>query len=157
MPEVNRGHRRDKVVLGMTAGRPGLRPVDRLDVLVLVDNVTDHLSTNPEGVQSEFAALRGAGLTTIAGETICCAHHGLSLLITAQRDGRRHSLLLDTGPEGYAIRRNGALLGADFGDRPELPAWQFGALNCQLQIGDEVVWIEGAPKLDLAGLVLLAD
>ena len=114
MPEVNRGHRRDKVVLGMTAGRPGLRPVDRVDVLVLVDNVTDQLSTNPEGVQSEFAALRGAGLTTIAGETICCAHHGLSLLITAHGDGRRHSLLLDTGPEGYAIRRNGALLGADF-------------------------------------------
>jgi 7,8-dihydropterin-6-yl-methyl-4-(beta-D-ribofuranosyl)aminobenzene 5'-phosphate synthase len=99
----------------MTAHRPDLRPVDRVDVLVLVDNVTDQLSTNPEGVQSEFAALRSAGLTTIAGETICSAHHGLSLLITAHDNGSRHTLLFDTGPEGYAIRRNGRLLGADFG------------------------------------------
>jgi 7,8-dihydropterin-6-yl-methyl-4-(beta-D-ribofuranosyl)aminobenzene 5'-phosphate synthase len=92
-----------------------LAPVEGVEVLVLVDNVTDQLSTNPDGVQSEFAALRRAGLTTIAGEAICCAHHGLSLLITARRDGVRHTVLLDAGPEGYAIQRNGALLGADLG------------------------------------------
>jgi 7,8-dihydropterin-6-yl-methyl-4-(beta-D-ribofuranosyl)aminobenzene 5'-phosphate synthase len=99
----------------MTANRPDLRPVDRVDVLVLVDNITDQLSTNPEGVQSEFSALRDAGLTMIAGETICSAHHGLSLLITTHRDHSRHTILFDTGPEGYAIRRNGALLGVGFG------------------------------------------
>jgi 7,8-dihydropterin-6-yl-methyl-4-(beta-D-ribofuranosyl)aminobenzene 5'-phosphate synthase len=99
----------------MAARHPGLQAVERVEVLVLVDNVTDQLSTNPDGVQSEFAALRTAGLTTIAGETICCAHHGLSLLITVHREDDRRSVLLDTGPEGYAIRRNGALLGADFG------------------------------------------
>jgi 7,8-dihydropterin-6-yl-methyl-4-(beta-D-ribofuranosyl)aminobenzene 5'-phosphate synthase len=94
--------------------RPDLRPVDRLEVLVVVDNVTDQLSTNPDGVQSEFAALMKAGLTVVSGEAICCAHHGLSLLVTAHRDGARHTMLFDTGPEAYAVERNGARLGADF-------------------------------------------
>ena len=70
-------------------------------------------STNPEGVQSEFVALMKAGLTTVAGEAICSAHHGLSLLVTARAGGAAHTVLFDTGPEGYAIQRNGALLGAD--------------------------------------------
>jgi 7,8-dihydropterin-6-yl-methyl-4-(beta-D-ribofuranosyl)aminobenzene 5'-phosphate synthase len=92
-----------------------LAPIERLDVLVLVDNVTDQLSTNPGGVQSEFAGLRKAGMTTIAGEAICCAHHGLSLLLSVQHEGAAHTVLFDTGPEGYALARNGALLGVDFG------------------------------------------
>jgi len=92
-----------------------LAPVDQLQILVLVDNVTDQLSTNPAGVESEFAALSRAGLTTVAGEAICCAHHGLSLLVTIHRGGRSATVLFDTGPEGYAVERNGALLGADWG------------------------------------------
>ncbi len=92
-----------------------LAPVDRLDVQVLVDNVTDQLSTNPSGVQSEFASLVKAGLTTIAGEAICSAHHGLSLVLTIHRGGSTRTMLFDTGPEGYAVERNGARLGVDFG------------------------------------------
>src|SRR5262245_45910946 len=92
-----------------------LAPIDRLEIVVLVDNVTDQLSSNPSGVQSEFAALMKAGMTTIAGETICTAHHGLSLVVTAHRGGAARTLLFDTGPEGYAIDRNGARLGVDFG------------------------------------------
>jgi 7,8-dihydropterin-6-yl-methyl-4-(beta-D-ribofuranosyl)aminobenzene 5'-phosphate synthase len=92
-----------------------LSPVDRIDIQVLVDNVTDQLSTNPSGVQSEFAALMRAGMTTIAGEAICSAHHGLSLVVTAHRGDRARTMLFDTGPEGYAIERNGARLGVDFG------------------------------------------
>lgn len=95
--------------------RPDLKPVERLEVLVLVDNVTDQLSTNPDGVQSEFVALMKAGLTTVAGETICSAHHGLSLLVTAHAGGVSRTVLFDTGPEGYAVQRNGTLLGVDFG------------------------------------------
>jgi len=92
-----------------------LEPVDRLEALVLVDNVTDQLSTNPDGVQSEFAALLKAGVTTVSGESICSAHHGLSVLLTAYRKDAVHTVLFDTGPEAYGIRRNGALLGVDFG------------------------------------------
>jgi 7,8-dihydropterin-6-yl-methyl-4-(beta-D-ribofuranosyl)aminobenzene 5'-phosphate synthase len=94
---------------------PSLVPVERVEVTVLVDNVTDQLSTNPASVQSEFTALRRAGLTDISGEAICCAHHGLSLLITVHGGGQSRAVLLDTGPEGYAIERNGARLGVDFG------------------------------------------
>lgn len=98
----------------MTTTPVRLTAADRVEVLVLVDNVTDHLSTNPEGVESEMAGLMKAGMTTIAGEHICCAHHGLSLLVTARRGDTAHTVLFDTGPEGYAIERNGARLGVDF-------------------------------------------
>ena len=93
---------------------PELVPIDRLDVLVLVDNATDQLSSNPEGVQSEFAALVRAGMTTIAGEAICSAHHGLSAVLTAHRGGAARTVLFDTGPEAYAVERNGARLGVDW-------------------------------------------
>src|SRR5262249_20850385 len=93
---------------------PELLPVDRLDVLVLVDNATHQLSTNPEGRQSEFAALVRAGMTTIAGEAICTAHHGLSAVLTAHRNGVARTMLFDTGPEAYAVERNGAKLGVNW-------------------------------------------
>ncbi|HUF92520.1 MAG TPA: MBL fold metallo-hydrolase [Candidatus Limnocylindria bacterium] len=90
--------------------------VDRLDVLVLVDNVTDGLSTTPAYVVPEWAGLLAAGrLPTIAGESICCAHHGLSLLITAHAGGRTRTVLFDAGPEGAILERNAAVLGVDFG------------------------------------------
>ena len=58
--------------------------VDRLEVLVLVDNVTDSLSTTPKHVIPEWSGLLAAGrLPAMAGRNICCAHHGLSLLLTA--------------------------------------------------------------------------
>ena len=90
--------------------------VDRLDVLVLVDNVTDSLSTTPAHVVPEWAGLLAAGrLPMISGESICCAHHGLSLLITAHAGGRTRTLLFDAGPEGAILERNAAILGVDFG------------------------------------------
>ncbi|MEX2147130.1 MAG: MBL fold metallo-hydrolase [Candidatus Rokuibacteriota bacterium] len=90
--------------------------VDRLDVLVLVDNVTDGLSTTPAYVVPEWAGLLAAGrLPMIAGESICCAHHGLSLLITAYTGGRTRTVLFDAGPEGAILERNAAVLGVDFG------------------------------------------
>lgn len=90
-------------------------PVDRLEVQVLVDNVTDALSTNPDNVHSERACLMKAGMTEWSGEAICCAHFGLSLVITASARTTRHTLLFDGGPEGYAVERNGDRLKIDFG------------------------------------------
>jgi 7,8-dihydropterin-6-yl-methyl-4-(beta-D-ribofuranosyl)aminobenzene 5'-phosphate synthase len=92
------------------------RPVDRLDVLVLVDNATDSLSTTPKNVVPEWPGLVAAGrLPVLSGEAICRAHHGLSLLITAHVGGERHTLLLDAGPEGATLVRNAQILGVDFG------------------------------------------
>ncbi|HYH41387.1 MAG TPA: MBL fold metallo-hydrolase [Burkholderiales bacterium] len=97
------------------AGR--LIEADSIEVLVLVDNVTDSLSSVPRDVRNETAVLRKAGsLPVSAGEYRCCAHHGLSLVITVKSGREKQTLLFDAGPEAYAVSRNGALLKAPFGD-----------------------------------------
>jgi 7,8-dihydropterin-6-yl-methyl-4-(beta-D-ribofuranosyl)aminobenzene 5'-phosphate synthase len=93
-----------------------MRTVDRLEVLVLVDNATDSLSTTPKHVVPEWAGLQAAGrLPTLSGEAICRAHHGLSLLLTAWVGGARHSLLFDAGPAGSTLTLNASILGVDWG------------------------------------------
>ncbi len=89
--------------------------VDRLEVLVLIDNTTDSLSTNPPNVVAEWSGLLSGGrLRMISGANICCAHHGLSLLITAHTGSEKHTLLFDAGPEGATFLRNTGILGVDF-------------------------------------------
>ncbi len=53
-----------------------LKPVDSLEVSVLVDNVVDPLSTLPKGVTGEQAVLRAKGLMVSSGHVRCCANHG---------------------------------------------------------------------------------
>jgi 7,8-dihydropterin-6-yl-methyl-4-(beta-D-ribofuranosyl)aminobenzene 5'-phosphate synthase len=94
-----------------------MRPVDRLEVLVLVDNLTDSLSTTPKFVVPEWPGLVAAGrLPTLSGEAICRAHHGLSLLLTAHVGAERHTLLFDAGPAGSTLAQNAAILGVAWGD-----------------------------------------
>ncbi len=92
-----------------------MQAVDKLEMRVLVDNVTDSLSTVPDNVLNEWPSLEQAGMTQRAGEFLCCAHHGLSFVLTAYSGETKHTLLLDGGPEGYAVERNGSRLGIDFG------------------------------------------
>lgn len=92
-----------------------LRPVDRLEILVLVDNATDMLSSTPPHVESEAAGLMRRGIRLMASKCLCCAAHGLSCLVTAYRGDARHTVLFDTGPEEYAFERNVTRLGADLG------------------------------------------
>jgi 7,8-dihydropterin-6-yl-methyl-4-(beta-D-ribofuranosyl)aminobenzene 5'-phosphate synthase len=99
--------------------------VDALEALVLVDNLTDALSTVPAGVANETAALLAAGLTEMSGEAKCCAHHGLSLLLAARVGEATRYMMFDAGPEAYAIGRNAALLGVPF-DRIEAVALSHG-------------------------------
>ena len=94
-----------------------LKPVDALEVQVLVDNVTDTLSTVPKDVTNEVGLLmRNGTLKMAAGEYRCCAHHGLSLIITARIGKEKRTLIFDAGPEAYTVTRNGALLKVPFGD-----------------------------------------
>lgn len=89
--------------------------VDRLEVLVLVDNVTDSLSTNPSAAVSEWTGLlTGGRLRLLSGRGTCCAHHGLSLLITAHVGTAKRTLLFDAGPEAATFLRNADILGVDF-------------------------------------------
>ena len=89
--------------------------VDRLEVLVLVDNTTDSLSSTPQNVVPEWSGLlTGGRLKMISGANICCAHHGLSLLLTAHIGDETRTLLFDAGPEGATFVRNSKILGVDF-------------------------------------------
>lgn len=92
-----------------------LLPVDRLEILVLVDNATDTLSTTPAHVETESARLNRRGFKSMASRCLCCAAHGLSCLVMATRGGVSRTVLFDTGPEDYAFERNVTRLGADLG------------------------------------------
>lgn len=91
-----------------------LRPVDSCEVLVLVDNVSDILSTVPENVTPEVPNVVKAGATELSGKCLCCAQWGLSLIISTIVDGEKQTLLFDSGPEGYGVDRNGDRLGVNF-------------------------------------------
>lgn len=92
-----------------------LTPVDKLEVLVLVDNATDMLSSTPSHVEGEAAGLMRRGIRMVASKCLCCAAHGLSCLVTAHRGDTSHTILFDTGPEEYAFERNVTRLAADLG------------------------------------------
>jgi 7,8-dihydropterin-6-yl-methyl-4-(beta-D-ribofuranosyl)aminobenzene 5'-phosphate synthase len=92
-----------------------LTPIDKVEIHVLVDNATDSLSTIPAHAESEFAYLERHGMQELSGDCLCCACHGLSLLITATRGAHRYTVLFDSGPEEYAFERNSNRLGVDLG------------------------------------------
>lgn len=92
----------------------GLVAADKVEVSVLIDNVADLLSTVPANVTPEMANVMAAGATELSGECLCCAHWGLSLVITAWAGDTKHTLLFDSGPEGGTLDRNGDRLGQDF-------------------------------------------
>jgi len=88
---------------------------DRLEVQVLVDNVTDTLSSTPPFVTREWPALMRHGMRRVSGGALCCANHGLSLVIRASASQHEHAVLFDAGPVDYAVEHNGTRLGIDFG------------------------------------------
>ena len=92
-----------------------LAEADRVEVLVLVDNVTDNLSTVPDYVDNELPRLWKRGLRLWSGRCMCCAAHGLSCAVTATRGGTSHTLLFDTGPDDSVFERNVERLGFDMG------------------------------------------
>ena len=92
-----------------------LDPIDSVDVHVLVDNVTDNLSSVPSFVETEIAELgrRRHGTWVLGGSCLCCAAHGLSCLITTRSGSVNRTLLFDTGPEDRVFEQNVSRLGAD--------------------------------------------
>jgi 7,8-dihydropterin-6-yl-methyl-4-(beta-D-ribofuranosyl)aminobenzene 5'-phosphate synthase len=92
-----------------------LAEADRVEVLVLVDNVTDNLSTVPDYVDSEWPRLWKRGLRSLSGRCMCCAAHGLSCAVTVTRGDTSHTLLFDTGPDDSVFERNVERLGFDMG------------------------------------------
>ncbi len=93
---------------------PLLQQAERLEIQVLVDNVTDSLSSTPSFVTREWPRLQQFGMRFLSGASLCCANHGLSLVITAHGPNGARTLLFDGGPVDYAVERNGTRLGIDF-------------------------------------------
>jgi len=94
-----------------------LKPVTSVEVQILVDNVTDNLSSVPSFVETEFAGLgrRRRGAWVLGGGCLCCAAHGLSCLVTIRHDRAEHTVLFDTGPEEGTFEQNVSRLGVDLG------------------------------------------
>jgi 7,8-dihydropterin-6-yl-methyl-4-(beta-D-ribofuranosyl)aminobenzene 5'-phosphate synthase len=92
-----------------------LQAVDSLEFTVLVDNVTDSLSSVPPFVETEFAGLtrRRQGGWVLGGSCLCCAAHGLSCLITVRKGNETRTLLFDSGPEDRTFEQNVSRLGVD--------------------------------------------
>lgn len=88
---------------------------DRVEVLVLVDNVTDGLSLVPDYVETEVPRLWRRGLKRLSGRCLCCAAHGLACAITAWRGETARTLLFDTGPDTSVFERNVNRLDFDMG------------------------------------------
>ncbi|MHB8347661.1 MAG: MBL fold metallo-hydrolase [Acidiferrobacterales bacterium] len=87
----------------------GTMPLDSLEILVVVDNETDTLSSVDDGVPQIPEVVHLAARTPTdryyAGhecktvfDQLCCGCHGLSVLLTGRRGDRAHSLLFDVGP-----------------------------------------------------------
>src|SRR5689334_15496759 len=91
-----------------------IEAVDRLEFQVLIDNVTDSLSSAPPNVTLEWPALIRAGMRQLSGKCQCCANHGLALVVKAIRGDRSHTVLFDAGPVEFAVEYNGTRLGVDF-------------------------------------------
>jgi 7,8-dihydropterin-6-yl-methyl-4-(beta-D-ribofuranosyl)aminobenzene 5'-phosphate synthase len=92
-----------------------IEPIDSLEIAVIVDNVTDNLSSNPKYVETEVAGAWRPGMKWLGGKCLCCAAHGFSCLITARIGDTSHSLLFDTGPDEWVFERNIVRLGLDLG------------------------------------------
>ena len=87
--------------------------VDSLEITVIVDNVTDSLSSNPAFVETEVNGNWRRGMKWVSGKCLCCAAHGLSCLITARTGATSQTLLFDTGPDEWVFERNVVRLGLD--------------------------------------------
>jgi 7,8-dihydropterin-6-yl-methyl-4-(beta-D-ribofuranosyl)aminobenzene 5'-phosphate synthase len=92
-----------------------LEAVDSVQIDVLIDNVTDSLSSVPSFVETEFAGLtrRRQGSWVLGGSCLCCAAHGLSCLVTVRKGSATRTLLFDSGPEDRTFEQNVSRLGVD--------------------------------------------
>jgi len=94
--------------------------VDELNLLVVVDNETDALSSASVAVPRSNEASRllvaaaedgRDGAATFPAFARAC--HGLSVLLTGRRRGLSHTVLFNVGPDGALWLDNARRLGVD--------------------------------------------
>ena len=87
----------------------GVIMLDELEILVVVDNETNTLSSVDDGVPQVPEVVHLAARLPPSREydghqcetvfdQLCCACHGLSVLLTGRRNGIEHSVLFDIDP-----------------------------------------------------------
>ncbi len=102
----------------------GVMLLDELRILVVVDNETDTLSSVDDGVpqipEVVHLAARTPSSRTFEGhdcktvfDQLCCACHGLSVLLTGRHDGQERTMLFDVGPYPDLWLDNARRLGID--------------------------------------------
>ncbi|MBI4693369.1 MAG: MBL fold metallo-hydrolase [Gammaproteobacteria bacterium] len=98
--------------------------LDALEVLVVVDNETDTLSSVAEGIpqipEAVHLAMRRPPVRVHEGhachvlfDQLCCACHGLSVLLSARRGVETHRVLFDVGPYPHVWLENAGHLDID--------------------------------------------
>jgi len=100
-----------------------ISPVDRVEILTLMDNYVDVLLTNTEVVTRPPVSKSGA----IPVDTLL-AEHGLSLLATVHKGDETHTILFDTGYSRIGVLHNLDMLGVDLG-RVEAMALSHGHMD----------------------------
>ena len=98
--------------------------LDELRLLIVVDNETDTLSSIADGVPQTAEAAHLATRVPRSGtynghpgkvvfDRLCCAAHGLSILVTGKRGDEERTMLFDVGPYADVWLANAARLGID--------------------------------------------
>ena len=91
-----------------------LEPVDKVEILSLVDNCLDHLSSERKEVRSARSWRKQADGKV--EERLPLAEHGFSVLVRVSKGNQKHCVLFDTGPSPEAIVTNAKRLGVDMGE-----------------------------------------
>lgn len=105
---------------------PATRPtvLDELELLVVVDNETDTLSSVDDGVPQIPEVVHLLGRTApdrvhegheckVVFDQLCCACHGYSVLATGRRGDEVHRVLFDVGPYADVWLANARRLAVD--------------------------------------------
>ena len=154
-----------------------IRPADRVEITVLVDNYTDTLLMEQEGIVRRPKVLPQGPI----------AEHGLALLVRVFGGQESHAVLMDTGLSEHALMHNAKLLGLDVSQaealvishghwdhlgglasflkiaRPGLPVVlhpeAFHARRLSLKGGAEIVDLPGLSRetLEAAGVEIIAQ
>src|SRR6185436_5644846 len=100
-----------------------IQQLDELELVVVMDNETDTLSSITPGIPqvAELTALaertrpgqRGGHACTAVFDQLCYGCHGFSVLFRAKVGDRRHQLLFDVGPDGELWLENARRLGIE--------------------------------------------
>ncbi|CAG7997816.1 unnamed protein product [Penicillium salamii] len=105
-----------------------LTEINHLEIHVIVNDELDPISPSPNPavqVASRFMGIplspldsgteRGGAEMEMRMDNICCAAHGISLLLIATKGDQKHHFLFDAGPEGDVWERNSSRLRAEIG------------------------------------------